>query len=555
MATASDAGAPAVEFRGGELAVRFDRFGLDAYELFLRCKKLPEYRVEFHEADETYTVTAPARFAPVLGAPVPAPPPGDLPLSDFLFDDQAAIVRMALDAKRFAVWSNCGLGKSLIELEFARHALHRTGGRALLVTLNEVVPQMLAEAARFYPGMPVLRLGSQADLVAWCREGEPGLAVTNYEKFNPARLGPDPVINECRLLSCVVLDESSRLKGGGDSKQKKVINASCKGVEYKLSGTATPAPNDTIEFVSQATFLEKVRTELDIIWSYFVRDSKTHRRTVKPHARAAFFDFMAGWSVYLKHPARFGWRLGHPEVPAPEYFTHEIPSTPEQRAAAAGVLADEGGTGLLFVSRDTNAVERLKLAQIARGFVYRKAGKGKGAGARRAERIPALKPGFIADLVASEAAAGHQVLVWAVFDEETVILKELLDGLGVAPDVLTGATREAERLAVLNRFRAGETRCLVSRPRMLGYGMNFQCCTSMVFSGFSESFEDLYQAVARAVRYGQSRSVRVHFPVVEDLEGDTFANLKRKAARNDRATSEMEDNYLRSYLALRGRAC
>lgn len=533
-----------VSFHGDQMAIHFGRFDIENYGLFLKAKRLPEYAVAFNEGDESYTVTAPARFAGMLGVDRPASTATDLPLGAALFDDQKAIVSMALDAKRFAVWSDCGLGKTLIELEFGRQVQHKSGGRVLIVTLNEIVPQMISEAAKFYPDMNPLRIGSQAEMIAWCRDGSAGIAVTNYEKFNPRNLA-DGVINEMRLLSGIVLDESSRLKGGGDSKQKKVINASCKGVEYKLSCTATPAPNETIEFASQATFLEKIRTDEDILWTYFVRDNKTHRRTVKPNARAAFFDFMASWSLYLKHPKRFGWRLDLPDTPAPEYHTYELPATAEQLDVRKTVLFDTLGNGLLFFDRETNAIERLKLAQIARGFVYRKAGKG-----RRVERVDSPKPGFVADLVRSEVAAGHQVLVWTVFDEETAILAELLSGSPFGVGTLIGKTAEGDRITELTRFREGQTRCLLSRPKMLGYGMNFQFCTSMIFSGFSESFEELYQAVRRAVRYGQTESVRVHFPVVTELEGDTFANLNRKAAEHDRATTEMEDSYLRSFSTL-----
>lgn len=325
-----------------------------------------------------------------------------------------------------------------------------------------------------------------------------------------------------------------------------MINRSFQGVEYKLSATATPAPNDTIEFVSQAVFLEKIRTDLDIIWSYFERDEKSHRRTVKPHARAAFFDFMAAWSIYLKEPKRFGWRLELPDVPEPEYFNHELPVTPEQTAAAREVLGGDAADSL-FVVRETNAIERTKLAQIARGFVYR---KGKNGASRTATRIESRKPRFIAELAASEVAAGHQVLVWTTFDEESSILADLLKGSPFGWDLLTGATPDDDRQRMLERFADGGSSVLIGRPRMLGYGLNFQHCSSMIFSAISESFEDLYQAIRRAVRHGQTKRVRVHYPFVEELEGSTFANLARKAARHERDSAEMEDNYLRAWNAL-----
>lgn len=536
-----------IEFANGEMSIRFDHFDLDSYRLFLKAKAIPEYRVEWDEANDHYRIIAPARFSGMIGVERPPALASDLPFNPCLYDDQVAIVSMALESKRFAVWSDCGLGKSLIEFEFARQAVHRTGGKALLVSLNDVVPQFLDEAKLFYPDMPLIRLNTQADMIAWCDEPGSGIAITNYEKFNPKNLA-DGFIPQVSKLACIIVDEN-RLKGGGDSRQKKVINRSCQGIEYKLTCTATPAPNDTIEFTGQAKFLEKVRTDQDIIWSYFTRNTTTHRRDVRPHARKAFFEFMASWSVYLKNPKRFGWRLELPEVPEPDYFTHPIASTEAQRKESLRIVTNKTGTGSLFISRETNAIERSKLAQVARGFRYLKSDS-----KRIVKPIDSLKPAFVADLAQSEVEAGHQVLLWTTFDEESAILSRMLSDAGQPFALLTGATKEDDRLTILERFRDGEVRCLISRPKMLGYGLNFQHCSSMIFSGFSESFEELYQAVRRAVRHGQKLRVRVHFPVVEDLEGETFANLMRKAREHERSTAEMEDNYLMSFHRLQGKA-
>ena len=547
---------PRITFAADELRIHFDQFGLDHYDLFLRAKRLPESRVEFHEDSETYSIVAPARFASVLGVDRPERDSVECPLSDRLYDDQAAIIRMALDAKRFACWSDCGLGKTLVGLEWGRQVVARTGGRVLITTFGEVVPQWVDEARDFYgDDLPVRRIESRADMRAWCAGGDPGLAVTNYEKWNPESLDAQ-VVREARHLAGFVADESSRLKTGG-GKQKWAIIKSTKGVEYKLSLTATPAPNDVMEFASQASFLEKMRNEEEILWTYFTRHPKTHRWTVRPHARAAFFEFMAGWSIYVRDPKRYGWRAGSAEIPPPETIVHEIGITPEQRRHLGELSAESHGQLGLFATRDTNAIQRGRLSQVAKGFRYRKGPGGKG---RAAERVDSLKPRFVADLIAEEVNDGHQVLVWTSFDEESTILREILgeaacgtclrSGLGsecpheFPVSLLTGATEEAERVATLDRFRRGEVRCLVSRASMLGFGMNFQCCTSMVFSGFSDSYEQFYQAVRRAYRHGQTRRVRVHLPVIPELEGDMLENLWRKQSDHEAAIREMEANYV-----------
>lgn len=546
---------PEIVINSDSLSVHFGAFDLDAYKMFLSVKRLPEYRLDFHEADDTYTVSAPARFAPLLGLAVPQIDVGSLPLAQFLFDDQMEIVRQALAAKRFACWSDCGLGKTPIGLEFARQVIHRRGGRVLIVTLNEIVPQWIDEAKKFYgQTMPIVRLETREQMREWCGAGTvngaaaPAMAVTNYEKFNH-RTEAEQVINELRHLSGIVVDESSRLKTGG-GKQKWAMIKSARGIEYKLSLTATPAPNEIMEFASQASFLEKMRSDNDIIWTYFRRDEKTHRWTVKQHARKAFFEFMSGWSIYVRDPRKYGWRLGVEPPPEPEFFKYELPISPEQRQLVMDFNSNpkyvaEANLGGMFAG-ELNAIAANKLSQAGKGFIYEKV-SADGSG-RKPRRIESSKPKFVAELIAREAAdkkgLGLNTLVWTVYDEETVILAELLKGSPFTVETLTGATKAPERLAILDRFRRGETRVLLSRANMLGYGMNFQHCGSMVFSGWTFSYESYYQAVRRAYRHGQTRRVRVHVPVIPELEGQMWEAIGRKQRQHEEAVAEMEANYV-----------
>lgn len=535
---------PAVQFIGDRMAIRFDQFDGSAYSRFLQAKALPESEIDFDVETEAYTITAPKRFAAMLGADVPADGRNELPLSDFLFDDQKFIVETALDSKRYAVWSDCGLGKTLVQLEFARQVINRTAGRFLIVTLNEIVPQFMDECRRFYgDSLPIERIGNRQKLRTWCTQSGPGLAITNYEKFNPDEGDLETqVVSELRHLAGIALDESSRLKTGG-GKQKWALIKSSKGIEYKLSCTATPAPNDTMEFASQASFLERMRSEGDIIWTYFHRDSKTHRWTVKRHAREAFFRFMSAWSIYIRDPRAYGWRKGHELVPEPIIKLHEVQATPEQFEALRRYQRDATGQMRMWEKDETNAIERVKLSEIAKGFLY---GEGK-----RVDRIPSNKPEVVASLIESEHAAGRQTLVWTQFDAETAIIAAELTARGLEFDVITGSVAKSDRIPILERFRLGESRILIGRPRMLGYGQNFQRCTAMVFSGWNDSFEEWYQAIRRAYRFGQTEHLRVHVPVVRELEGDMLDNIFAKQAKHLAAIEEMEANYITALREMR----
>lgn len=563
---------PPVTFAGERMSVHFTDFGQAAYRRFLQMKRLPEYEIEFHGETETYTISAPKRFATMLGETPPAQTAGDLPFSAFLHDDQEAITARALECKRFACWSWIGNGKTLIQLEFARHAIHRTGSRALIVTMNEIVPQTIQECRKFYgDSLQIFRIETREDMVRFIR-GEATdssgqaftaqLGITNYEKFNPCKKYGQCISGG--TLGCFIVDEN-RLKGGG-ARQKWAIIKTSKGIEYKLSCTATPAPNDTIEFASQASFLEKMRSDGEIIWTYFERDEKTHRWSIKPHARKAFFGFMSSFSIYVRDPRRFGWRKGHKPVPEPILEIHEIASTPEQREGLAKLTCDPSGQLSFFSGKDSNAIERSKLSQIAKGFFYRTKCGGCGLPMRRRKknaklkqcpscgfigpaikepvRLPSLKPSAVADIAARRVAQGLQVLIWTVFNEESEIVTEQLQLRGIGSDLLAGKTKRKDRIDILERFRNGKCPVLVSRANMLGFGMNFQHVGAMIFSGWTDSYEMLVQAQGRAVRQGQTKRVLIDIPVIHDLEGDMLENVLSKESKHFAAIDEMEGNYL-----------
>ncbi len=641
--------------------ISFSRFGVEDYRLFLKAKSIPEFTVLTGEDGLSSGLRFPSRFAHLVGMEVKQVEREWLPMPDFLFDDQRAIVAMALEAKRFADWKDCGLGKTLEQAEWARQVAHITGKRVLVVTFSEIIPQWVEEANNFYgspdkqhrdatrmagQAYPVTVLTSREAMRKWCGEtigytapdaasdedrvidaalhhvaeqdvlrkllagrswpeafGGPGgmgfkgfmwhgdakgiriqcgeeesyqikparilerarqyrpsapvIGITNYEKFNPT----DGVerIPEIGMLGGIALDESSRLKTGG-GKQKWSIIKSSRGVPYKLSATGTPAPNEVMEFASQASFLERIRDENDVIWTYFTR-GKDNEWTVKRHARPHFFRWMASWSIYVADPRRYGWRKDAPDVPQPEFQYDEIAPTLEQtrlqQTACAGAA---GGTGELFGDRRFGMVTQLQLLEAAKGFLYGSAecgvrsaelGTGNGelkttANGKQYRLIASEKPMWVATLAKAQFCAGRQTLVWCEYDAEVDILAELLKGLGLANyfRVLGGGTKAAERLKALEMFRHGDLPILLGKARMLGYGQNFQRCSSMIFSGFSDSFEAFYQAVRRSYRYGQRERLKVFIPFVPLLEGPVLRNLLNKVTRFGELIREQEEAYL-----------
>ncbi|MBV9849843.1 MAG: hypothetical protein JO250_09245 [Armatimonadetes bacterium] len=541
---------PELAITGHTASLRFTDFGLDAYRRFLEAKALPEKHVTYDWEADAYTLTTHARFAARLGGAVPPAEREPLPLSDFLFDYQAYIVRRALEAQRFAVFADTGLGKSLIFLEWARQVRHVTqdranggGGKVLILTLTRDLREQTREmAAQFYPAMPLLPLDSREGLRAWLTVPQVGVAIACYSLLADRKDGLFP---EFRFLAGLAADESSILKSGGGVVKWNLIK-SARGIDYKLSLTATPAPNDVIEYASQASFLEKLRTGSDVIWTFFTHEDKASGKgwTVKPHARRAFYEWMSSWSFYIRSPRRFGFgdNLAD-DVPPPEFHEVAVEATTEQLAFAQETFA-RAGAGL-FGDRALGVTHRLKLSQAAKGFVYtHKDGQ---------MPIPSRKPGTVAGIVCDEVRAGRSVLVWTVFDEESRLIAEQLarrripgehGPRPVVCDVLDGKMSDEARSEAIARFRNGQTDILISKASLLGYGLNFQQCSSMIFSGWDDSYERFYQAVRRAYRYGQTKTVRVWLPVVAELEGMILENVLQKKASFEQDAAAQEECFL-----------
>jgi superfamily II DNA or RNA helicase len=513
------------------LTVTFNRWDMSHYDVFIKSKSLPEFSVDYDWESDSYKINTHARFAHIFNLDENHVAHDWLPFNQGLFDYQRYIVETAIKNKRFAVWADTGLGKTIIYLEWARQVMHLSSGKVLLIVPLNILQQTIEEAVKFYGAeYQIKRLNSKTELLSWCRN-DGGIAIVNPEKFIPDQSNTE--YSDMRYCNGVVLDEASLLKNHGGKIATCLID-SCRGIEYKISCTATPAPNDTIEYAAHGAFLEKVRNEGELLWTFFSR-SKDGGRKVKEHAKDAFYRFMSGWSIYLRNPVRYGFDDNLKDLPAPTIKEYRLSITDEQRKIMLTVPDNDGQISMFSNRSKLGIVDRTKFGQIARGFIY--------VGAdRKVVRVNSVKPGYVADLVRNDAADGLQVMVWTVFDEESQILSEMLGD--ISHDVLTGKLSQEKRIAIIEAFRTGKSKVLISKPSLLGFGLNFQNCGSMVFSGIDDSFERFYQSVRRAYRYGQTKSVRVHIPYIPELEGTVWNNIQDKQWKFERDTEIMERNYL-----------
>jgi hypothetical protein len=281
------------------------------------------------------------------------------------------------------------------------------------------------------------------------------------------------------------------------------------GVPWKLALTGTPAPNDRIEYANHAVFLDAFPNVNAFLARFFVNRGQTNERwELKPHALRPFYRALSHWCVFLTDPSTYGWKDNVSTIPPIHVHIHDVDLSAEQEKAI------QGETGQLFVTNLGGITSRAKLSRMA-----------------KCDRT--TKPAFICDLIASWP--DESTLVWCKYNDEQDMLAETIPGAAS----IDGSTPPEERQRIVDDFKAGRVRVLISKPKILGFGLNLQICTRQVFSGLQDSYEEYYQAVKRSNRVGSTRPLNVHIPIT-DVERPMVENVLRKARRVDADTREQE---------------
>lgn len=417
-----------------------------------------------------------AVIAPLRGIEkIPDPP-------SHLFRYQAECARFGLRAGSWACWLGTGLGKSRIELWWAQEAARFSNGIALILTPLAVARQIEAEGKGLGYDVRVIR--SQDD-------ARPGINVCNYDRLE--RLDPG-------AFGAVALDESSILKSFTGATSRALIEAFA-GHRWRLSASATPAPNDHTEIAQHSHFCGVLSRE-EMLVRWFINDSAdTGTWRLKGHAVRPFWDWVSSWARAADHPRDMGDDVPGFDLPPFEVVRHAA-------AAAAKPLP-----GALFADGPVSATDMHRI-------------KRQTAGARAA---------IVAELVRPSA---EPWIVWCETDYEAdVLLDVLADTTGGTVEVRGSQTIERKERSI-EMFTDGSARVLIAKPAACGYGLNLQHCARMVFVGRSFSYETFYQAVRRCWRFGQKRMVEVHLVVAEG-EDHIGRVIDRKADDHGRMKAEM----------------
>ena len=398
-------------------------------------------------------------------------------LNEHLFDFQHAIVTWAVRRGRAAIFADTGLGKTLMQLSWADEVASHTGGIVLILAPLAVSEQTIEQGSTF--GIDVRRVpnGGTPD--------SPGVWITNYERMDHI---------DFESLHGLVLDESSILKSHDGKTRQRIINAAQR-IPYRLSCTATPSPNDFEELGNQCEFLG-VMTRTEMLATYFINDTgDTGTWILKGWGQSRFWEWMGSWAVVLRNPSDIGFDGSRYILPAPEYIEHVVET--EQ-------------SGDLFAKPAQTLAERRKAQRDS-----------------IEARCKAL-----ADVVNSDQS--EPWLIWCHLNDEAEMLQQLIPG----SVNVQGSDKPEDKASRMMDFSHGNLRVLISKPKICGFGMNWQHCARMAFVGLDDSFEKFYQAVRRCYRFGQKRNVLVHLFTAEN-EGQILQNLKRKELQHHEMSEKM----------------
>jgi hypothetical protein len=394
-------------------------------------------------------------------------------LHSFLFPFQRSLVEWSVRKGRSALFADCGLGKTPMELEWANNVYLKTGKPVLILTPLSVGPQHIREAEKFGFDASISRDGSIPS----------GITVTNYQQLHKF---------DASKFAGVACDESSILKSF-DGKIKADVTEFMRLMPYRLLCTATAAPNDYIELGTSSEALGNLGF-MDVLNRFFKKAEQTTSRSdefrsgvyrFRGHAERDFWRWVCSWARAVRKPSDLGFPDNGYTLPPLTTIEHVI----KARTKSADFLFDMPAVGLAEqrAERRRTLTERCEMA---------------------------------ASLIAH---TGKPAVAWCHLNDEGKLLEKLIPG-AVEVD---GADSDEFKEETFEAFAAGQIRVLVSKPVIAGFGLNWQHCCHQTFFP-SHSFEQWYQAIRRCWRFGQKNPVKIDV-ITSEGESGVLANMNRKA--------------------------
>lgn len=388
-------------------------------------------------------------------------------LNPKLFDFQKYIVSKAIKKGKYAIFADCGLGKTFMQVEFAYQVAKQTNKPVLILCPLAVSGQTIQEGLKL--GYEIQRYGTI--------ESKDNIYISNYEQLENI---------DCSIFSGVVLDESSILKNF-TGVYKNLIIDTFEETKYKLACTATPAPNDLNEIGNHSEFLNIMDSD-DMRMRWFVRDEGMNNYRLKGHAEDDFYSWVSSWASVLRKPNDIGFKDVGYNLPSLNYFESKIETNKKDN-------------GKLFNDSSVNATEFNKELKLT--------------------LLPRLE-----EVIKIVNDSKENFIIWVnQNEEEEFLLKNIPDAKAVR-----GSEKTQIKESKLLGFGNNEFRVLITKKKIAQFGLNYQNCNNQVFASLDFSFEGLYQAIRRSYRFGQTKEVNIYL-VTTDTMNNVLETIKNKESQ------------------------
>ena len=398
-------------------------------------------------------------------------------LNKNLFPFQKFIVKRALKAGKYALFEDCGLGKTIQQLEWANKVNQHTGKPVLILAPLAVSGQTIKEGVKF--GIPVVKYTG----------ADSPIQISNYEQLENI---------DCSLFGGIVLDESSILKNF-EGATKQLILDKFAHTPYKLACTATPSPNDPMELGNHSEFLD-VMSRNQMLAMYFVHDGgETAKWRLKGHAVKSFYQFIGTWAIMLNKPQDIGFTMKGYALPKLNLIEEKI-ITPSRDN---GQLFNDVAISATNFNQELRHTKELRLKKVV-------------------------------DIIS--ANPNENYIVWIKQNEEGETLRKLLPH---AVEVKGSDTNEFKESKLLG-FANNEFKILITKTKIASFGMNYQNCQNQIFASLDFSFEGLYQAIRRSYRFGQEKEVNI-FLISTDTMSNVIQSISNKQKQFELMQQEMEE--------------
>ena len=398
-------------------------------------------------------------------------------MPEFLFPFQRHLVEWATQQGRAAIFADCGLGKTFMQLVWAENVARKTGRPVLILTPLAVAFQTVREGAKV--GIEVAHRRDQ-------KHAGDRIVVTNYERLDRF---------DASDYAGVVCDESSILKNFAGATRQQVTEFMA-SAPYRLLCTATAAPNDYVELGTSSEALG-IMERKHMLSRFFTHDGgNTSSWRLKGHARShLFWRWMCSWARACRRPSDLGY-------------------------------SDDG-----FVLPPLNVREHIVGANSTRsGYLFDVPAIGLDEQRQDLRRTVNERCEYAANLINQH---DRPAIAWCNLNDEGTTLQRLIPGA----EEVSGSDLEQRKEDIFLGFVRGDIRVLVTKPSIGGFGLNLQHCAHQTYFP-SHSYEMYYQAVRRCWRFGQQNPVTVDMITTEG-QGNVLANLQRKAAMADEMFTQL----------------